>query len=156
MVTMLAETASLPPTSILHVASPSPDNLDQTLLAQALVDQLLCHHGCQHTPSFSQTPQPSHTITMTELIQQSCPDVLGNVTMAQHPTPWDNLCPPAHRRLLYTGLNDTRSPFSPEEPPVVNIDGDTVSHGDSLHVWLDIDSAGGIASSLAIAREGFY
>lgn len=140
----------------MHVARPGGDDLDPEPLAQALVDQLLRHHGCGQDPSSSESPRPSHPVTVTELIRRQCPDVLGEVTIAQYPTPWDELCPPAQRRLLYTGLGHELSPSTPEEPPTVDIDGDTVSHGDSLQVCLDIDSAGGIASSLAVAREGLH
>jgi hypothetical protein len=145
---------ALPPSTLLVTASPEYDGPDIAPLAQALVDQLLQHHGCCHNEQSLEATRPSSAVTVAELIEQDCPDVLGKSTIAQHPTPWDELCPPAQRRLLYTGLNREPSLSAPVHPPVVDVEQDTVPPGDSLQVRMDIDSAGGIASSLAVAREG--
>jgi hypothetical protein len=90
-------------------------------------------------------------------VAQPCPNVLASPHISQYPTPWDQLCPPNQRRQLYTGLG---SPPSGEElarledHPSVDLEADTVSDNGTLQTWIDIDSAGGFVSSLAVARAG--
>lgn len=89
----------------------------------------------------------------------ACPDLLrppANNQIAQHPTPWDTLLPPPERRKIFTGLHPPTAEDSSAEPPTVDLESDTVSDDGTLQVALDIDSAGGLASSLAVAREGIY
>lgn len=130
------------------------DRPDSTSLARALVDQLLQHHGCKHDAHHPEHPRPPNVVTMADLIQRDCPDVLGVPTIAQHPTQWNQLFLPEQRRLLYTGLDCGPSLSASTAPPVVDVKFDTQPYRDSFQVRLDIDSAGGWASNLAVARAG--
>lgn len=75
--------------------------------------------------------------------------------IAQHPTAGGSLFPTAERRKIFIGLSSVGDkPAS--QPPTIDLEANTVSDDGSLCVALDIDSAGGFASSLAVAREGLH
>ena len=137
-------------------------------MAAALAEQLQRHHGCENDPHLNPSPPASETsVTLSALVRWACPDVLRppeHGKIAQYPTDWDTLLPPLERRTLFTGLSPSRAPrlLEPEESPgplpdqpcAIDLEADTVSPENPLQVLLDIDSAGGFASSLAVAREG--
>jgi hypothetical protein len=143
----------------LAVACPSLESLPPDTLAAALVDQLQQHHGCaQHSLPTPPAP-PCNTVSLSSISRWASPDLLQppvNGKIAQHPTAWDSLCPPPQRRKIFTGLGPVSEGDSPPEPPLIDLEADTVPDDGTLRVALDIDSAGGFASSLAVAREGIY
>lgn len=64
---------------------------------------------------------------------------------------------PDQRRELYTGLTAFYSltdHLSSQDHPHVDLEADVVSHDGILQIWLDIDSAGGFATNLVVARAG--
>lgn len=155
--------STLTPAEINHLAEPTNTQIQ---LAQRLVDQLLQHHGCQNTdhnstwsvqttsPSESNHPAftPTTTTSLQELSRSVGPDVLSEPNIQKHRTDWDEVFPLAHRRELYTGIG---TQATANIPPAIDVDQGSIipSIGDT-EIWFDIDSAGGLASSLAVAREG--
>lgn len=136
----------------LGISSSSPP-LDVTPLAQFLVEQLIQHHGCAEHPT-PPTPPPSHSVSLSTTSAWPCPDVLSTPNIAQHgSTDWETIFPVDERQRVYTG----HSP-SPEDastsPPSLDLDSDAINDTNGLQIHFDIDSAGGFASSLAVAREG--
>lgn len=64
------------------------------------------------------------------------------------------------RRQVFTGIS-AESPIAEHDsqqsylsPPTVDLESDTVPSRGSLQTWFNIDSAGGLASNLAVARGG--
>ncbi|KAJ6125782.1 hypothetical protein N7471_010275 [Penicillium samsonianum] len=71
-------------------------------------------------------------------------------------TQWEALLPAHYRRHLYTGIS-ARGPDPVDgssQPPTINLCPDAVSDEGTLQTYFDIDSAGGLARSLAGARGG--
>lgn len=140
----------IPDISLVVSTVPLTDQLPPDELANAIVRQLQGHQGCsEHTTG----PHESHetpTIPLSNITSWPCPDVLSSEQIAQHPTDWQQAFPPPARRQVYTG----RAPSSSENPRHIDVEADTVSDRGSLQQWIDIDSAGGFASSLAVARAG--
>jgi len=138
------------------------------LLAERIRSQLLHYHGCQAhggggvdgAEDVAQAGDLSSPLmSLTDVTRWECPDVLGEKGMSAYPADWDVRFPRGQRRLLFTGIPaETPSPAQPEEnlppPPQVSIERDETTLPDHLSVTLDIDSAGGFASSLAVARQG--
>ncbi|EER22854.1 hypothetical protein CPC735_001700, partial [Coccidioides posadasii C735 delta SOWgp] len=79
--------------------------------------------------------------------------------MSSYPIQWDTILPVHQRQRLYSGISASVEPLAHEEvpprPATIDLEGDTMPMPASLHAMIDIDSAGGLASSLAVAREGF-
>lgn len=127
-------------------------------LATSLVDQLEQAHRCPQHPSRA-PDSTSDQASLSTVSAWACPDVLSQPTMAQYGVDWNALFPVEQRRKVFTGLVDS-PPAPPGEPappsPPVNLDleSDNIGDAEIFEVWLDVDSAGGLASSLAIAREG--
>lgn len=142
------------------------DSLSPYPLAQALVEQLQRHHGCPPEAHCSSGSPSSDSVSLSEMMGWECPDILAQANIARHPTPWGTRLPPEQRQRLYSGITlSTRTqgnpdhaesgPVLPPSPPTVDLESDTIPIDDLLQAHFDIDSAGGFASSLAVAREGF-
>lgn len=149
-------------------ANPKPQSMDVVdtdrddppiPLAEALVEQLIRPYTCAADHGARTIPDsPNHPLPLSFFTAQPCYDVLGSPTIAQYPTEWQELVPPAERRRLYTGLTtkiSNRTLPSAQDHPTIELETDTVSDHGSLQTLIDIDSAGGLASSLAVARAGF-
>lgn len=110
---------------------------------------------------------------MSELIQMDCPDVLSQNQIQPYPTDWNTCLPAPARRQLFCGICETsgRAPSEtlsePAEesaapppsnnipPPVIDLEPDNISlTGSPFSITFDIDSAGGFATSLAVAQQG--
>ena len=140
-------------------------------LATCLVEQLEQAHRCpQHadpaprsSSASTSTPTPNPSASLSTISGWTCPDVLSQPTIAQHGVDWNTLFPVEQRRKVFTGLPDcppavsgreSTSPPPTPSPIHLDLESDNIPEAGSFEVWLDIDSAGGIASNLAIAREG--
>lgn len=159
-------TERIPPVTELAIATCSwPAQLPPEPLAILLADHLQHPYSCDHEIP-QQTPNPppvtphTCTLSLSTIVQWSCPDVLGIDAISQHPMPWDELIPPTMRRQVFTGIS-TETPTTEHDsrpshpsPPTVELESDTIPSGGSLQTWFDIDSAGGFASNLAVARGG--
>ncbi|BDD62648.1 hypothetical protein MAP00_007610 [Monascus purpureus] len=158
---------------------PSPQPMDLViddatqLLAERLAEQLLGHHGClEHV---THPPSNANTTSLSELIGTDLPDVLSHPKIRPHPADWENRLPVVARRQLFTGIRQRRagSPpplttsdgSSPMEspppamedlpPPRIDLESDTVPARQlPLAITFDVDSAGGFATSLSVARQG--
>ncbi|KAJ5117447.1 hypothetical protein N7448_011079 [Penicillium atrosanguineum] len=124
-------------------------------LATALVDQFEQPYRCQQHPS----APPSNQVSLSMICGWSCPDVLSQPAIAQYGVDWNILFPNEQRRKVFTGLPDDHPTSlvepSPPTPPIsLDLESDNIGNAENFEVWLDIDSAGGIASNLAVAREG--
>ena len=133
-------------------------------LAGQLVEQLRRHHGCNVQQNGHDTPEDSTSsgVSLSDMTAWNCPDVLGKASISEYPTPWDSLLPIEERRRLYCGVTSRpeASRSSDDEEPdsrhtTIDLESDAVPATSSLHAKFDIDSAGGFASSLAVARDGF-
>ena len=100
----------LPPATELAISTRSwNEQLSPEPLAIFLADQLEHPYSCNHEIT-SPTPNPSpvtpntSTVSLSTLVQWSCPDILGIDGISQHPLPWDELIPPAMRRQVFTGI----------------------------------------------------
>ncbi|EDN07502.1 predicted protein [Histoplasma mississippiense (nom. inval.)] len=167
---------ALSPLSSPPSAAAPPPQAPVSILAQGLAEQLQQHHGClgdshweypfdmrpvDH-PSPPGTPFPSkatpsrpiHSVRLSEIIQWACPDILSRPQIAQFGEPWDEQLPPLQRQKIFSGL-DVRDDSTPPEPPTVDIASEDVPDG-PLMPSMDIDSVGGFASSLAVARAGIH
>ncbi|EDN07492.1 predicted protein [Histoplasma mississippiense (nom. inval.)] len=167
---------ALSPLSSPPSAAAPPPQAPVSILAQGLAEQLQQHHGClgdshweypfdmrpvDH-PSPPGTPFPSkatpsrpiHSVRLSEIIQWACPDILSRPQIAQFGEPWDEQLPPLQRQKIFSGL-DVRDDSTPPEPPTVDIASEDVPDG-PLMPSKDIDSVGGFASSLAVARAGIH
>jgi hypothetical protein len=134
----------------------------QLQLAERLVDQLVHHRGCQdarhdtawadHTTSSCDANHVASTTSLQELSGRAVPDVLSEPNIQKHRTDWNEVLPPADRRQLYTGIPTDEHT---QAPPAIDLDAGSVEPpAGETKVWFDVDSAGGLASSLAVAREG--
>ncbi|KAJ5296216.1 uncharacterized protein N7443_007109 [Penicillium atrosanguineum] len=128
-------------------------------LATSLINQLEQSHQCQQHFGAAPSPSTSDQASLSTLSGWTCPNVLSQPTIAQYRVDWNTLFPIEQRRKVFTGLSD--SPFTPAgEPPAptlpINLDLESDNVGDTknFEVWLDVNSTGGLASSLAVAREG--
>ncbi|OJD15158.1 hypothetical protein ACJ73_09004, partial [Blastomyces percursus] len=149
----------------IHPANEGDGSRSVELLAEQLVEQLEHHHGCSEA-HHSTDPSVAHTVSLSEMAEWRCPDILAQTDICRYPTAWETILPPDQRRQLYSGIPsittesdflDDQHPSNPEaSPPAVTVDleHDAVPAPRSLSVQFDIDSAGGLASSLAVAREG--
>lgn len=149
------------------------------LLAERLAEQLREHHGCVEHPGLPPSGTDPDTVTLSKLISQECPDVLSRPNIQPHPVAdWEKRLPVAARRQLFTGIRQRpagRSPpsaasegsSSPTDlpppamedlpPPRINLELDTVrATGLPFSVMFDIDSVGGFATSLGVARQGLH
>ncbi|KAJ5146651.1 uncharacterized protein N7443_001742 [Penicillium atrosanguineum] len=68
-------------------------------------------------------------------------------------------CPNVLSQPVFTGLPDdypiSLIEPSPLTPPIsLDLESNNIGNAENFEVWLDIDSVGGIASNLAVAREG--
>lgn len=130
-------------------------------LACRIAQQLLRHHGCPangHIEPEATVASGQRIISLREATQQTVvPSVLDNPTFQQHPAPWADEFAPMVRRQLLCGLgpNATASPGSPG-PPAVDPGLANAAVPRTLPVSFDIDSSGGWATSLAVARQGLY
>ncbi|OJD22346.1 hypothetical protein ACJ73_06306 [Blastomyces percursus] len=159
-----------PPARLTFPAASSQESANTQLLAQKLVEQLLQHQGCsEHVDPGSSSPD---SLSLSELIEIDCPDILSQPKIQPYPVNWDHLLPAQARRRLFTGIqsvperagSETLSEPSSREtaptptrdlpPPIVDLDADTLCPIEPFTVTFDIDSAGGFASSLAVARKG--
>lgn len=128
-------------------------------LAAALVDQFEQAYRCQQHPSAPPLASASNQASLSMISGWSCPDVLSQPTIAQYGVDWNTLFPNEQRRKVFTGLPDDHPTSlvepSPPTPPIsLDLESDNIGNAENFEVWLDIDSAGGFASSLAVAREG--
>ncbi|OJD10189.1 hypothetical protein ACJ73_09902 [Blastomyces percursus] len=141
----------------IHPTNEGEGSRSVELLAEQLVEQLEHHHGCSEA-HHSTDPSVPHTVSLSEMADWRCPDILAQTDICRYPTAWETILPPDQRRQLYSGIPSiTRHPSNPEASPAavtVDLEHDAVPVPRSLRVQFDIDSAGGLASSLAVAREG--
>ncbi|EDN04950.1 predicted protein [Histoplasma mississippiense (nom. inval.)] len=167
---------ALSPLSSPPSAAAPPPQAPVSILAQGLAEQLQQHHGCMGdshweypfdmrpvdhpsppgTPFPSKAPpsRPIHSVRLSEIIQWACPDILSRPQIAQFGEPWDEQLPTLQRQKIFSGL-DVRDDSTPPEPPTVDIASEDVPDG-PLMPSMDIDSVGGFASSLAVARAGIH
>ena len=130
-------------------------------LARGIAQQLLQHHGCPangHVRAEPSVASGQHMIGLREATQQTVvPSVLEKPTFQQHPAPWADEFAPVVRRQLLCGLgpNETASPDSPR-PPTVDPGLANAAVPQTLPISFDIDSSGGWATSLAVARQGLH
>ncbi|KAL3482542.1 hypothetical protein BJX62DRAFT_245829 [Aspergillus germanicus] len=75
-------------------------------LAQQLAEQLLQHHGCMDHSDHG--PQSTPTVTLANLTNMDCPDVLSRPEIQPYPVDWDQLLPAPARRQLFSDLALTR------------------------------------------------
>ncbi|KAL5040767.1 hypothetical protein BDW71DRAFT_212801 [Aspergillus fruticulosus] len=143
--------------------APAPNPATQAL-AHQLVDQLLQHHGC---PDHGRrVPRGPHATTLSQLVALGCPDVLARADVKPHPTDWATSFPAAAQRRLFSGIQTILAPSHAEStdwppqaedlpPPELDLDADARDlAGDQFTVYFDIDSVGGFARSLVVARQG--
>nr|KMM66544.1 hypothetical protein CPAG_02882 [Coccidioides posadasii RMSCC 3488] len=132
---------------------------EDNTLAQELVAQLQTHHGCSTEAHAASEPLSMPTVSLSQMASWECPDVLEHASMSSYPIQWDTILPVHQRQRLYSGISASVEPLAHEEvpprPATIDLEGDTMPMPASLHAMIDIDSAGGLASSLAVAREGF-
>ncbi|OQD79306.1 hypothetical protein PENSOL_c320G10888, partial [Penicillium solitum] len=130
-------------------------------LAHRIAQQLLQHHGCPangHIQAEPSVASGQRIISLREATQQTVvPSVLDNPTFQQHPAPWADEFAPMVRRQLLCGLgpNETASLDSPR-PPTVDPGLANAAVPQTLPMSFDIDSSGGWATSLAVARQGLH
>ncbi|KAK2793818.1 hypothetical protein FQN50_009980 [Emmonsiellopsis sp. PD_5] len=147
-----------------------------SILAHRLAEQLQQHHGCMgsshkmypfdiqlgnHPPSSRATSpstmapsQPVHSVRLSEIVQWDCPDILSQPKIAEFGEPWNEHLSPSQRRKIFCGL-DGDIGSNHLQPPTVDIASDELPSGPLLSS-IDIDSAGGFASSLAVAKAGIH
>lgn len=80
--------------------------------------------------------------------------MLSSEHIAQYPTDWNREFPVQARQQVYTGCLESSRHSGLGTPCRVDVEADTVGDEGSLRQWIDIDSAGGFASDLAVARSG--
>ena len=153
------------------------DNREAMLsLAQHVAEQLVRHHGCSQHDIFRPSDQATG-LSMSDVMSTEEPQVLSSATIRPHPADWEERFPVALRRRLFTGIrqrpvhrssppDDDPAPFNDEDAPPMtedilparlevgldSVDDPTVT----LVVTFDVDSAGGFATSLAVARKGLH
>lgn len=148
----------------------STANDPSNILAQHLVEQLTSHHGCSHEKHTRSDHQSSDATCFTDMLKWKSIDVLQNNHIATYPMNWDSELPVLDRKRLYTGLDSmdqpkcqdacsfekvTMTPAVASESPNITVALNSCLTPDDTQVRFDIDSAGGFASSLAVAKNGF-
>lgn len=107
------------------------------------------------------------TVRLSEVVQEEYPDVLSRDGIAAYRPAWDEYFPVDRRRRLFSGVEtictgdggpSELQGIQPERtpPPQLDLEQDSDTAGRTFQVHFDIDSAGGFASSLAVARQGLY
>nr|KMM69776.1 hypothetical protein CPAG_06090 [Coccidioides posadasii RMSCC 3488] len=75
--------------------------------------------------------------------------------MSSYPIQWDTILPVHQCQRLYSGISASVEPLAHEKvppcPTTIDLEGDTMPMPASLHTMIDIDSTGGLASSLTVA-----
>ena len=145
-----ANPAPPPPPPTLVVTTPDPaTTVSPNMLAMSVADQLQKHHGCKMDPhQLGAQPSP-HGVSLSTMTGWACLDCLKpleNQAVTQHGTPWDEWLPPPMRRQLFTGLSEALG----AERPHIDLKVDCLVENDDegLQIAWDIDSVGGLASSL--------
>ncbi|EFW14241.1 conserved hypothetical protein [Coccidioides posadasii str. Silveira] len=132
---------------------------EDNTLAQKLVAQLQIHHGCSTEAHAASEPLSMPTVSLSQMASWECPDVLEHTSMSSYPIQWDTILPVHQHQRLYSGISASVEPLAHEEvppcPATIDLEGDTMPMPASLHAMIDIDSAGGLVSSLTVAHEGF-
>ncbi|EAS34649.2 uncharacterized protein CIMG_12922 [Coccidioides immitis RS] len=132
---------------------------EDNILAQKLVVQLQTHHKC-----FTEAHAVSEllfmpTVSLLQMASWKCPDILEHTSMSSYPIQWNTILPVHQCQRLYSGMSTSVEPLAHEEVPphpvIIDLEGDTISMPASLHAMIDIDSASGLALSLAVACERF-
>ncbi|PGG95194.1 hypothetical protein AJ79_10200 [Helicocarpus griseus UAMH5409] len=138
------------PACLTSSAGSSQESANTQLLAQKLVEQLLQHQGCSehvNPDSFS-----SDSLSLSELIEIDCSDILSQpkiqlyLFISEH-TGSETLFKLSSRLTAPTLIRDL-------PPLIVDLDADTLCSIEPFTVTFDINSAGGFASSLAVAQKG--
>ncbi|BAE54527.1 unnamed protein product [Aspergillus oryzae RIB40] len=159
------------------VPLPPEDSARQEVLAEHLVKQLIRHRGCGHSQeepgpipedqAGPRSPPAVPTVRLSEVVQEEYPDVLSRDGIAAYRPAWDEYFPVDRRRRLFSGVETIHAEdggpgelqgIQPERtpPPQLDLEQDSDTAGRTFQVHFDIDSAGGFASSLAVARQGLY
>ncbi|EFW15480.1 conserved hypothetical protein [Coccidioides posadasii str. Silveira] len=132
---------------------------EDNTLAQELVAQLQTHHGCSTEAHAASEPLSMPTVSLSQMASWECPDVLEHASMSSYSIQWDTILPVHQHQRLYSGISASVESLVHEEvpscPATIDLEGDTMLMPASLHAMIDIDSAGGLASSLTVACEGF-
>ena len=151
--------SGIPHPSTPHSVASSPQ--EDMILAHTLVQQLQQHQGCSSEMHSAVEPSSTPTVSLSEMASWACPDVLGQPSITKYPTLWDTNMPIDQCQRLYCGFSsaaqqnaDSQEP--PPSPATVDIERDAIPIPMGMHVSFDIDSAGGLASDLAVAHQGFY
>ncbi|EFW15484.1 conserved hypothetical protein [Coccidioides posadasii str. Silveira] len=128
---------------------------EDNTLAQELVAQLQTHHGCSTEAHAASEPLSMPTVSLSQMASWECPDVLEHASMSSYSIQWDTILPVHQHQRLYSGISASVESLVHEEvpscPATIDLEGDTMLMPASLHAMIDIDSAGGLASSLTVA-----
>ncbi|KMU92713.1 hypothetical protein CIHG_10549 [Coccidioides immitis H538.4] len=132
---------------------------EDNILVQELVIQLQTYHGCSTEAHAASEPLSMPTVSLSQIASWEYSDVLEHTSMSSYPIQWDTILPVHQHQRLYNGMSASVEPLAHEEvpphPATINLEGDTILIPASLHAMIDIDSTGGLASSLTVACERF-
>jgi hypothetical protein len=145
------------------------ENDEVTQLGRALAQQLHLHHGCGGAcPSASDGSRPTESnLQLDEVITWPCPDTLASSSLGiVEEGSWAEQFPPSQRQKIYCGFggeansNNTDGGSSHGEQsaqvPSIVMHSEHVLLDVPVDITFDIDSAGGHATSLAVARQGIH
>ncbi|KAE8334417.1 hypothetical protein BDV24DRAFT_172694 [Aspergillus arachidicola] len=139
------------------IASPAvpltpEDSARQEVLAEHLVEQLIRYQGCGHSQeepgpipedqAGPLSPPAVPTVQLSEVIQKEYSNILFRDGITAYSPEWNKYFPVDRRRRLFTGVETI---YIEDGGP-----------GKLPGVYFNVDSAGGFALSLAVARQGLY
>ncbi|RHZ43886.1 uncharacterized protein CDV56_100577 [Aspergillus thermomutatus] len=130
-------------------------NNNQISLSTQLVQQLIQFQGCcqdchtQIRVKQDQVRKSELSLSLSEIIQWPCPDVVGTARMARSDDSWISEWSATQQEKLFCGI----SPSDSKEPPHVMLDL-SQEHLNQSDITFDIDSVSAYLSSLAAARCG--
>lgn len=161
----LQESLGLLGPAIAPTTQALPSSLRLDLLREKLAKQLHQHHGCPPGAHTIAATAPSNAVSLGEMAAWECLDVLAQADIAQYPTSWDTLFPSTQHQRVFSGISvgtlaaagdqlPVESP--PPMPSTVDPGHNPALIPTSVPAQFDIDSTGGFASSLAVARDGFH
>src|SRR5262249_2539353 len=129
------------------------DEEDIIRLGHALAEQLCLHHGCMEScPAELLDSEPDGlSVHIDNVISWPCPDTLSKEKIGDIEGSWADRFPPPQRRKVYCGWEGEGES---EGAPSVSMASEEALLHVPVDITFDIDSVGGYATSLAVARNG--